>query len=332
MCRSFFVVIFMAPLLGAGPNVSRADVALDTNDISLQTAITRTNASAGTNAVKGKTNASGSNAFRTWLASLPKFKIQPSMIDHHIVAFYGKPRSLRMGILGRHSKEELVPMLRAAASNYISTNRRSTVTCAFYIVYGMCSPGGEIITLDKKIVESYIHFAQSNKMLVFLDHQIGKHSVGYAMRSLLPFLAYSNVHLGLDPEWRTEKPMEDICIVTAAEINEAQSNMQAYLITNRYPGKRMLVIPQFHEKMLVYRRTIRAQYDPVVIVHSTSGIGPPAAKRAIHMFNSLATNMPNKAFKLWYPSEKTNIPYDNPIMKPEEVVSLRPEPMLIIYQ
>lgn len=285
-----------------------------------------------TNTAKAATNAN-SNAFRAWLASLPKFKIQPSSLNHHIVAYYGRPRSIRMGILGRHSREELVTRIRSTASNYICTNnKRATVSAAFYIVYGMCTPGGEISLLDKKTVETYIAFAQSNNMLVFLDHQIGKYSVHSAMRALLPFLMYSNVHLGLDPEWRTDKPMEEIGIVSAAEINEAQSNMQAYILTNRLPGKRMLVIPQFHEKMLVYRRSIRANYDPVVIVHSTSGIGAPAAKRAVHMFNSLATNMPNKAFKLWYPSEKTNIAYDKPIMKPEEVMSLRPEPMLIIYQ
>ena len=112
------------------------------------------------------------------------------------------------------------------------------------------SPAGEINIIDRKLVESYIEYALANGFLVYLDHQIGKYTVEQALDQILPFLKYPNVHLALDPEWRTTRPMREVGSITGKELNAAQLKMKEYMAANNIPGKRQLVIHQFQSKMI----------------------------------------------------------------------------------
>ena len=140
-----------------------------------------------------------------------------------------------MGILGEYSKEKLAPLLEGYAQLYDAANGTLGVVPAFYIIYGTCWPEGEIGILNRRVVEEYIEFAAERGWIVFLDHQIGKYSVADSVRTMLPFLQYPNVHLAIDPEWRTLKPMREIGSITAAELNEAQQMVDSYLRDNALP-------------------------------------------------------------------------------------------------
>lgn len=262
------------------------------------------------------------------------FFLSPNFFeDNHIVAYYGHPNSKIMGILGRHTKEELASLVKKTAETYKSLNGEKGVIPAFYVIYGTCQPAGEINRINKNLIESYIEFALANKMLIYLDHQIGKHTPQEAIRELLPFLKYPNVHLALDPEWRTTRPMKVIGSISGEEINAVQKIIQDYLRANFIPGKRQLVFHQFHVKMISNREEVNANYSQVIPVHATSGWGGPDAKKGTHLRNSAAVNIPYKGFKLWYYySKQQGVHYDRPLMLPEEVLALNPEPGLIIYQ
>ena len=134
----------------------------------------------------------------------------PAIANNQILAFYGKPDSRRMGILGEYPKEDLAGILDGYARLYDGQNGERGVVSAFYLIYGTCWPEGEIGYLKDSVVQEYIDFARSKGMLVFVDHQIGKYPVADAMARLLPWLKYPNVHLALDPEWRTDAPMKVI--------------------------------------------------------------------------------------------------------------------------
>jgi len=169
-------------------------------------------------------------------------------------------------------------------------------------------------------------------MLVFVDHQIGKYPVADAMSRLLPWLKYPNVHIALDPEWRTESPMEEIGSVSAEELNAAQAAMSDYMNAEGIPGVKMLVLHQFQGKMIGDREKVRADYEGVLLVHTADGFGPPALKRASYAFNSRALNMPLKGFKLFFKTTVEGAGYDDPLLLPTEVLALDPRPRLIIYQ
>lgn len=256
----------------------------------------------------------------------------PVLANNQILAFYGKPDSDSMGIVGEYPKEELAKLLRGYAKLYDGMNGGRGVVPAFYLIYGTCWPGGEIGYLKNSLIQEYIELAAREGFLVFVDHQIGKYSVEEAMQKLLPFLTYPNVHLALDPEWRTLAPMQEIGSVTAEEINRAQAMIRDYLATQAIPGTKMLVVHQFREGMILGRERVRADYEGVILIHTADGFGSPALKRLTYSHNARAGNMPIKGFKLFFYTDVTGAGYDDPLLSPLEVLALKPEPSLIIYQ
>ena len=256
----------------------------------------------------------------------------PLLANNQILAFYGHPFSRRMGILGEYSKEDLAKLLKGYAKLYDDANGPQGVVPAFYLIYGTCWPGGDIGYLKDSVVIDYIDYAASQGMLVFIDHQIGKYPVEEAVRRLLPFLKYPNVHLALDPEWRTTAPMQEIGSITADEVNMAQDMMRDYMNEQGIPGVRMLVVHQFRSSMILDREKVRADNERVLLVHTADGFGPPALKKNTYALNALADNLPLKGFKLFFRTSVPGAGYDDPLLTPPEVLQLTPRPVLIIYQ
>ncbi len=256
-----------------------------------------------------------------------------SLLQHDdIVAFYGSPMTDKMGILGAYSIPDLAQLLSECGALYDAANGDRGIRLAFYLVYGTVWPEGEIGLLKDELVKRYIDFALANDMLVFLDHQIGKYTVEEAVDKLLPYLDYPNVHLALDPEWRTDKPMLEIGSVSAEELNEAQSRIEAHLIANSLPGERLLIIHQFNWRMIRERDQVKADFDLVRLVHCADGFGPPQMKREAYRYNAEADNLPVKGFKLFLNRGLPGAGFDEPLMLPEEVMKLDPPPTVIMYQ
>ena len=257
---------------------------------------------------------------------------RPFFLNNDIIAFYGHPLSQNMGILGRYEIDELNTYLNTVAAEYREKSGQRGVHKAFYIIYGTVQPKGEIAYIPDSLLQKYIRFALDHKMMVFIDHQIGHYDPVESLKLMLPYLHYPNVHLALDPEWRTEKPMQQIGSITAEEINQAQELMSLYLEKYRLAGDRMLVIHQFHHRMIEDRMDVRTGYKRVTLVHCADGFGNPALKRNTYSYLSQAKNMPVKGFKLFYNFDIPGAGYDDPILSPAEVYDLNPRPCLIMYQ
>jgi hypothetical protein len=254
------------------------------------------------------------------------------LLNNDILAFYGHPLSKNMGILGRYSKEELNRRLNSLAEEYRAAGGGRGVLKAFYIIYGTVWPEGEIGIIGESVLKEYIEYAQANDMLVFIDHQIGRYNPIDSLKKMLPWLKYPNVHLALDPEWRTTRPMKEIGSVTAEEINQAQKVMEEYMIENHIPGERMLVIHQFNWSMISARDKVQSGFRRVRLVHCADGFGSPSVKRQSYEYNARASNMPIKGFKLFYNSGISGAGYDDPLLSPREVFGLNPRPYIIMYQ
>jgi len=254
------------------------------------------------------------------------------LLNNDILAFYGHPRSTIMGILGRFPIEELDKKLTALAGEYKAANGGRNVIKAFYIIFGTVWPEGEIGIINSELLTRWIEYARDHNMLVFIDHQIGRYDPVASLKRMLPWLKYPNVHLALDPEWRTTKPMKEIGTVTADEINRAQQEMEDYIIANDIPGERLLVIHQFNMRMISSRDKVKSDFKRVRLVHCADGFGPPRLKRDSYAFNAEASNIPVKAFKLFYNFGIPGAGYDNPLMSPSDVYALKPRPYIIMYQ
>ncbi|EMB32160.1 hypothetical protein HMPREF9727_00233 [Treponema denticola MYR-T] len=259
-------------------------------------------------------------------------KLQSVLLNNDIFALYGKPGAYTMGILGRYSPEEIEPIMNEFIITYDEVNKERGIIPAFYLIYGTCWPEGEIGLLRLSTVKKYIEFAAERGWYVFIDHQIGKYTVEQAMNAILPFLKYPNVHLALDPEWRTTQPMRVIGSVTGDEINKAQEMMDKYIKENNITGRRMLVIHQFNSIMIKKRANVRSDYERVQLIHCADGFGSPQLKKDSYAYNALAQNIPLKSFKLFSKPTVAGAGYDQPMMTPDEVFNLNPRPYLIMYQ
>lgn len=260
------------------------------------------------------------------------------------LTYYGRPGVPVMGILGEHEIAQLTPLLKAQAQAYDAANADELrVQGAFHLVYGMATkaPGGDkshLAFLTDEVVEAYIKAAQAEKLAIILDIQIGALSPAEALAVGFPWLKYENVHLALDPEFAMAHkgqawPGDPIGYVTAAQINDAQAAMQAYLTENNLPGERILLVHQFLDTMIVDKADLDWGYDRIALTISADGWGGPWGK--ISKYNAfIDAAIHFSAFKLFYR-------WDKPLMTPREALGIdgygeqgyiEVTPNLIIYQ
>jgi hypothetical protein len=275
-----------------------------------------------------------------WVASEAEIQAQARilkentsiLLNNDILAFYGHPLSRNMGILGRYSIPDLDARLTTLADNYAAVSGGRAIQKAFYLIFGTVWPEGEIGIIQEPVLMEYIQYGLDHDILIFIDHQIGRYDPIASLKSMLPYLRYPNVLLALDPEWRTAKPMQEIGMVTAEELNQAQQVMEEYMNENQIPGERMLVIHQFKPWMIQNRENVRTRRDKVRLIHCADGFGSPGQKRDAYASNARARNIPLKAFKLFYNFEIPGAGYDHPLLSPGQVYGLNPRPYLIMYQ
>jgi hypothetical protein len=249
-----------------------------------------------------------------------------------VVAYYGQPSSRKMGILGEQSIESTKAGLDATIKTWEAVSDGVKVVPAFHLIYATCYPDANVGMLTDATVLKYIEFAAKNDMLVILDHQLGKYTVEAAMKTMLRWLDYPNVHLAIDPEWKTANPGVELGQIRAEDVNTAEKMMNDYLVANQLPGKRMLILHQFHAKMITNRQDVRADFPLVDLVHHADGFGPPQLKLDTYRFLASMKNLPVKGFKLFTTkSWKTN-GMDIPMLTPAQVMNLTPRPVYISYQ
>ncbi len=261
--------------------------------------------------------------------------LYPSLFEtHDIVAYYGNPRSDRMGILGEQPLEQTAELLKRRAAEYAELSREAgrKVLPGFHLVYATVFPDGELGRLPEALLTKWIEYALNRDVLVILDHQIGRHSVERAITEMLPYLRYPNVHLAIDPEWATEVPGQEVGGVHAEEVNAAQEMIQEYLIDNDLPGRRVFVVHQFHRRMIEEAHLVRSDFKRVDVVHNMDGFGSPRIKLNTWNYLLRFDNLPLKGFKLFYPKSWRAGGYDDPLMTPAEVLQLEPRPVFIQYQ
>jgi len=126
--------------------------------------------------------------------------------------------------------------------------------------------------------------------------------------------------------------MQEIGTISADELNQVQRIMEDYMIENKIPGERLLVIHQFHYRMISGREKVNSSFSKVRLVHCADGFGNPHMKRSAYAANAQANNMPVKGFKLFYDFGIPGAGFDSPLLTPKEVFALNPRPYVVMYQ
>lgn len=261
-----------------------------------------------------------------------------------IVALYGRPHSKALGTLGHQPLAQTIEKAKAKAKLYEKAwGTGKHVTPGFDLIYEMATsePGANgkyVITLNHETLLQYITAAQKNGIVVFLDVQLGKKSPAQAVKPLLKYLKYSNVHIAVDPEFSvdnlTVRPGKKIGSITGQQINEVQHMMRDYIKANGIKEDKILLVHMFTEHMVTNKKAIKYT-DRVHLAMHLDGHGSPALK--IKTYNGLYTGtragLVTGGFKVFYKQDK-------PMMTPRQVLGLEPVgnkrvrdmPKIITYQ
>ena len=252
-----------------------------------------------------------------------------------IVAFYGNPLSRRMGILAEKPVDSMLARLDREVAAWAAADSTTPVQPALHLiaVVAQGTPGKDgkyRQRADTGLIERVYGWAHSHGALLFLDVQLGRSTLEDELPRLLPFLARPDVHLGLDPEFAVgEKgiPGTRIGTLDARDVNTAIDVLDSLVRKDSLPPK-ILVVHRFTRDMLTHYDRIRVE-PRVQVVINMDGWGPPWMKRESYRRYVARYPVEYTGFKLFYHNDTKA---GDPLMKPAQVLALKPRPIYIQYQ
>jgi len=259
------------------------------------------------------------------LKNVPKAEQLPTK-NEMVLAYYGRPGVKTMGILGQHSIEALIPIIKAKTDEYKKASGNQNIVPGFDVIYGMAAgdPGRDkdyIINISDKKLMKYIDAGQKHGLVVFVDTQIGEMTPVEAITPLLKYLKYDNVHLAIDPEFEVHgldlRPGKIIGHVTGNQVNQVQKAMTDYMNKHGIKGKKMLIVHMFRHTMLSNKSDLKT-YDNIDMIFNLDGHGSPRLKVDIYnnLYSHRLANEVAGGFKLFFDEDKPRL------MTPKEVLGL----------
>ena len=249
--------------------------------------------------------------------------------DWRVVAFYGAPQDPQLGVLGIGSPARVARRLERQARPYRRPGR--PVLPAFELISTIAAnaPGadGEYANRQPpRVIDRYLRAARRHRALLLLDIQPGRADFMGEVRALRRWLEQPDVSLALDPEWRVgpgEVPGRVLGSTDAATINEVSAYLSRIVREGDLPQK-LLVVHRFTHDMIRDEDQLEAR-PGVALTINVDGFGDQPIKIAKYReFTRPRRRKPN-GFKLFY-EEDTNL------MSPRQVLRLRPQPDLVVYE
>ena len=249
--------------------------------------------------------------------------------DRRIVAFYGAPQASELGELGIGSPASAARRLMRQARPYQRKTRPVLPAMELIAVVAAAHPGegGRYNTRQEpRVIRRYLRAARKAKALLILDIQPGRSDFFTETVRLKRWLKEPDVSLAIDPEWRMgpdQVPGNVIGSVEAREVN-ATSAWLAKLVKDRNLPEKLFLIHQFTNDMV--DDTQLQPREGLSMVLNADGFGGQAIKKAkYHSFTRSPRDFLHTGFKLFYRE-------DSDLMKPRQVLRLRPPPDVVIYE
>ncbi len=246
-----------------------------------------------------------------------------------VVAYYGAPQDDELGILGIGSPRRAARRLERQARPY--ARRGQPVLPAFELIAAIVTSeagdgGDHSIRQDDSTIRRYLRVAREHRMLLLLDIQPGYAPFLQEAQALERWLREPDVGLALDPEWSMEPPLlpaQEIGSTDAATDNEVSRWLSGLVRRHDLPQK-LLVVHRFTGDMIENESQLE-QHPGVALVVNVDGFGDQPNK--ISKYNEFTRGKRDRhhGFKLFY-EEDLNL------MEPREVLRLRPQPDLVVYE
>jgi hypothetical protein len=248
-----------------------------------------------------------------------------------MIAYYGFPDVPQMGIVGEYDPDTVVQKLLDQAKAYDDVNGFRGVAPTIQLIYAVAqdhqTPDGTYLSrMSDDMVEQWIGIADKYDLLLVLDIQMGSSTVEAEFPHVEKFLKNPRVHLGLDPEFVVgpgEVPGGQFGSLDVSQINTAQHLLQKLVDENHLPNK-VLIVHQFLNEMITNKSQIE-NVPGVDLVIDQDGFGNPDQKTGNYRKFVKIDGAEHGGFKLFYKQ-------DEPLMTPEQVDALDPQPDFVVYQ
>jgi hypothetical protein len=249
--------------------------------------------------------------------------------DKRVVAFYGAPQDRELGALGIGSPRRAARRLERQAEPY--SRRGRPALPAFELIAAMVTReagdgGDHSLRQSPSTIRRYLRAARAHELLLVLDIQPGYAPFLQEAQALERWLKEPDVSLALDPEWSMdpgELPGQTIGETDAATINEVSRWLSGLVRRHDLPQK-LLVVHRFTNDMIESEDRLE-RHPGVALVVNVDGFGDrPNKVSKYHEFTRGRTGRHN-GFKLFF-EEDLNL------MRPRDVLRLRPPPDLIVYE
>ncbi len=248
-----------------------------------------------------------------------------------VVAFYGAPQDRELGVLGSARPERVLRRLAGQAAPYRGGGRPVLPALELISTIVQSDPGEDgdhAAPQDPSVIRRYLRAARRRDMLLILDIQPGYASFLDEVKALRPFLKEPDVSIALDPEWSMEPPElpgQVIGSTDAETINGVSRYLSRLVRENDLPEK-LLVVHRFTDDMIEDESRLR-EFPGVALTVNVDGFGTRAAKRSKYadFTRGRRGRARHNGFKLFY-EEDTNL------LRPAQVLRLRPAPELVVYE
>jgi hypothetical protein len=249
--------------------------------------------------------------------------------DYRVVAYYGAPQDDELGILGIGSPRRAARSLERQARPYARRGR--PVLPAFELIAAIVTSeagdgGDPTMRQDDSTIRRYLRVARAHRMLLLLDIQPGYAPFLQEAKAFERWLKEPDVGLALDPEWSLEPPTlpaQEIGSTDAATVNEVSRYLSDIVQRNHLPQK-LLVVHRFTGDMIQGEHEL--ERDPgVALVVNVDGFGDQPNK--ISKYREFTRDLRRRfnGFKLFYHEDQN-------LMSPNQVLRLRPQPDLVVYE
>jgi hypothetical protein len=274
----------------------------------------------------GSAGASRSELPRGGRVVIPRFRV---------VAFYGAPQNKELGVLGIGTPEQAATKLVSQARGYVPRGR--PVMPAFELISSIAhqAPGQDGLHRERQsaaVIKRYLAAVRRIKGLLILDIQPGRADFLDEVRALEPYLLQPDVGLALDPEWSVPEgvvPGQQIGSTDAETVNQVSAYLSLLVQSKDLPQK-VLIVHQFTPGM-VHDRPRIASRPGLAIVSNVDGFGTADLKAGVYRQLTAPDQQPPDpgasftGFKLFYQE-------DTGLMSPAQVLSLRPQPDVVVYE
>lgn len=249
------------------------------------------------------------------------------------IALYGSPVTASLGLLGEQGVSETIDRAAAYARKYDDLTDDTVVPALEIIVTVASGTAGDDGNYSNEWSSDtflpLIEAAADAGQYVVIDFQPGRSTFLEQVQQYEDLLAFPNVGVALDPEWRLEDDqvhLQQIGSVETDEVNEVVNYLADFVQENHLPQK-VIVLHQFQLRMITDRQDLDMSRSEVALLIHADGLGSQGAKQAT--WRTLHEGAPEGIHWGW----KNFIDEDQPMLTPEETYTdVDPIPDFVSYQ